>query len=55
MPIFKIKPWSRRSKSGGKWPRWLRDPRLLRWAFFVGVTAYRLWRWWDNRQGPTDG
>ena len=55
MPFFDTKPWSRRSKSGGIWPRRLRNPRLLKWAIFVGVTAYRLWRWWHNREGPTDG
>ena len=48
MALFNTKPWSQRSKRGGKWPRWLRNRRLLKWAFFVGVTAYRLWRWWNS-------
>ena len=48
MPEFKAKPWSQRSKSGGKWPRRLRNRRLLKWTLFVGVTAYRLWRWWNS-------
>ena len=55
MSIFDTKPWSQRSKSGDNWPRWLRNPRLLKWAIFVGITAYRLWRWWNNRQGADDG
>ena len=48
-------PRQRRSKSGRKWPRWLRDPRLLKWAFCIGGMAYRLWRWWHSLTGPTDG
>ena len=48
-------PRQRRSKSGRKWPRWLRNPRLLKWAFFVGVMIYRLWRWWLSLTGSTDG
>ena len=55
MPEIKTKPWPRRSKSGKKWPRWLRDPRLLKWTIFIGVKAYRLWRWWLSLTGPTDG
>ena len=55
MEFFKSKPWSRRSKSGGRWPKWLRTPRLLKWTFFVGINAYRLWRLWRLLQGPTDG
>jgi hypothetical protein len=35
-------------KSGMKWPGWLRHPRLLRWALFVGMTLYRLWRLWRS-------
>ena len=55
MSGLKTKPWPRRSKSGKKWPRWLRDPRLLKWILCIGVTAYRLWRWWLSLTGPTDG
>lgn len=50
-----LKPWRRRLKSGRKWPRWLRNPRLLRWAIFVGVTLYRLWRLWKSLTGTFEG
>ena len=50
------KPWRQRSKSGKKWPKWLRNPRLLRWIICIGMVAYRLWRWWLSLTGSsTDG
>ena len=48
------KPRPRRSKSGA-WPKWLRNARLLKWTFCIGVAAYRLWRLWRFLRGPTDG
>ena len=50
-----VKPRQRRLKSEMKWPRRLRNPRLLKWAFYVGGVTYRLWRWWQFFAGPTDG
>ena len=54
MPEF-VKLRRRRLKSETKWPRWLRNPRLLKWAFWIGGMSYRLWRWWQFFAGPTDG
>ena len=45
-------PRQRRSKSGRKW---LRNPRLLKWTIFIGVMAYRLWRWWHSLTGSPGG
>ena len=50
-----IKPRQRRLKSEKKWPRRLRNPRLLKWAFYVGGITYRLLRWWHFLSGPSDG
>ena len=50
-----FKPWRWRLKSGRKWPCWLRNPRLLRWVIFVGVTLYRLWRLLKPLTGTPDG
>ena len=55
MSDLKRKSWQQRLKSGKTWPRWLRNPRLLKWAFWIGVMLYRLWRWWHSLVGPTDG
>ena len=55
MSALKYKLWRRRLKSGKKWPTWLRDPRLLKWAFYIGGITYRLWRRWLSLTGPTDG
>ena len=51
----KSKSWRRRLKSRRKWPRSLRNPCLLRWAIFVGVALYRLWRFWRTLTGMPDG
>lgn len=45
----------RRPKSGGRWPKWLRSPRLLRWVFIVGLLIFRLWRFLNWLMGPPDG
>ena len=55
MSDLESKPWRRRLKSGRMWPRWLRSPRLLRWAIFVGVILYRLWRFLKTLTGMPDG
>ena len=55
MSRLEFKPWQRRLKSETKWPRWLRNPRLLKCAFFVGGITYRIWRWWHFHSGSTDG
>ena len=55
MSGLEFKPWWRRLKSGKKWPLWLRNPRLLRWAIFVGVTLYRMWRFWKALTSTPDG
>ena len=52
---YRSTPWQQRLKSGKKWPRWLRDPRLLKVALYIGVKAYRLWRLWLSLTGPPDG
>lgn len=44
MYIFKSKPLPQRSKSGRRWPRWLRCARLFRFVLFLGIAADRLWR-----------
>ena len=51
----KFKPWWRRLKSETKWPHRLRNPRLLKWAFYVGGMSCRLWRFWNFFFGPGDG
>ena len=55
MCIFNSEPRQRRSKSGRKWPPWLRDPRLLKFVFLIGRICYRLWRWWLSLNDATDG
>ena len=55
MPGCKLKPRRQRSNNERKWPRWLRNPRLLKWAFRVGELTYRLWRLWYFFIGPSDG
>ncbi len=42
-------------KSEGKWPSWLRNPRLLKWAFFVATIVYRLWLIWRWLSHAHDG
>ena len=54
MPEVDVKPRQRRLKSETKWPRWLRNPRLLKWAIYVGGMTYRLWRWWHFLSGLSD-
>ena len=54
MPDLESMPRQRRS-SGRKWPRWLRNSRLLKWALFVAVMVYRLWKWWHSLAGSPDG
>jgi len=56
MSALKTKPCPQRSKSGKKWPGWLRNPRLLKGIICIGVMAYRLWRLWLSLKGdPPDG
>lgn len=55
MSVLESKPRRRRLKSGRKWPRWLRNPRLLRLAFVVGITLFRLWRFWRELTNTPDG
>ena len=55
MPESRFKPRQQRLKSGRKWPLQLRNPRLLKWAFSIGVTAYRLARLWLSLTGAPDG
>ncbi len=40
-----------RLKRTSKWPSWLRAPFLLKWAFRIGMLAYRLWRLWNALMG----
>ena len=54
MYIFKPKPLPQRSKSGRRWPRWLRCPRLFRVVLAVGAAMDRLWRWWCALTGQTE-
>ena len=42
--FIKAKTRRRRSKSGKSWPSWLRNPRLLKWAFRIGKIIYDLIR-----------
>ena len=38
-------------KSGRKWPKWLRNPSLLKWVIFAATLAYRLllvWYWFTK-------
>lgn len=51
MTATQTKPRRRRLKNGVKWPSWLRDPRMLKWAFFVGLN---IWRYWRLLKGLTD-
>ena len=55
MSEYISKPWQQRLKSGRKWPLWLRNPRLLKWALSIGVTAYRLARFLISLTGDPDG
>ena len=55
MSESRSKPRQQRLKSVRKWPRRLRNPRLLKWALFIGVTAYRLARLWLSLIGAPDG
>ena len=55
MSESRSEPWQQRLKSGRMWPLWLRNPRLLKWAFAIGVTAYRLARLWFSLTGKPDG
>ena len=53
MKDVKVKLWLRRLKRKGMWPDWLRNPCLLKWIIWLGVTIYRLWRWWLSLTGPS--
>ena len=43
MGKIKSKSWERRLMGGRKWPRWLRNDRLLKWAFWLAKAIYHLW------------
>ena len=55
MPECISKSRQQRLKSVMKWPLQLRNPRLLKWTFYIGVTAYRLARLWLSLTGPPEG
>lgn len=47
----------KRVKKRGKWPKWLRTPKLIRWAFKWGPFVYRIASWTLKvfGQGNDDG
>jgi hypothetical protein len=55
MTVIEAKPRRRRLRNGRRWPKWLRDPRLLKWAFIVGLYIWRLWRLWKELTSSLDG
>ncbi|MCY4459339.1 MAG: hypothetical protein OXC26_02895 [Albidovulum sp.] len=48
---FETNERRQRLKRTSKSPKWLRAPFLLKWAFRLGVLAYRVWRFWNALSG----
>ncbi|MDE0110879.1 MAG: hypothetical protein OXN84_01125 [Albidovulum sp.] len=51
---FETNERRQRLKRTGRWPKWLRAPFLLKWAFRIGMFVYRLWRLWISLSGGAD-
>ena len=54
-PPSRIKARRQRSKSGKRWPKWVRHPRLLKLTLMLMLLAFRIWRWYQSLMGSNDG
>jgi len=45
----------RPSRTKKKWPKWLRNPRVLRAIVWMGIWIYRIWRFIQELFGPGGG
>lgn len=52
--VFETDQRQQRLKRKRKWPKWLRSRTLLKWAFYIGWLAFRLWRFWHALSDDPD-